>query len=134
MFDCNPVDTPMECGVKLSKFSNGIKEYQTLFKSLVGSLRYLTCTRPDILFAVGVVSRYMEAPTSTHMKAAIRILRYLKGTIDFGLSYSSSHDFQFMGFCDSDLPETLMIEKAPPDLCFSWEIVASLGVQKSNPL
>ncbi|KAL4297638.1 hypothetical protein GQ457_12G007010 [Hibiscus cannabinus] len=78
MFNCNPVDTPMESGVKLSKFSNGIKEDPTLFKSLVGSLRYLTCTRPDILFAVGVVSRYMETPTSTHMKAAKRILRYLK--------------------------------------------------------
>ncbi|KAF7132073.1 hypothetical protein RHSIM_Rhsim09G0034600 [Rhododendron simsii] len=50
----------------------------TLFKSLVGSLRYLTCTRPDILFGVGLISRYMEAPTMTHFKAAKRILRYLK--------------------------------------------------------
>ncbi|KAL4368367.1 hypothetical protein GQ457_05G028310 [Hibiscus cannabinus] len=127
MFDCNPVDTPMECGVKLSKFSNGIKEDPTLFKSLVGSLRYLTCTRLDILFAVGVVSRYMEAPTSTHMKAAKRILRYLKGTIDFGLSYSSSHDFQLMGFCDSDFAGDIDDRKSTTgfvfflgDCCISW--------------
>ncbi|KAL4364247.1 hypothetical protein GQ457_04G014290 [Hibiscus cannabinus] len=61
MFYCNPVDTPMESGVKLSKFSNGIKEDPTLFKSLVGSLRYLTCTRPDILFAVGVITSFVGA-------------------------------------------------------------------------
>ncbi|KAK8540598.1 hypothetical protein V6N13_027117 [Hibiscus sabdariffa] len=127
MFDCNLVDTPMECGVKLSKFRNGIKEDPTLFKSLVGSLRYLTCTRHDILFAVGVVSRYRKAPTSIHMKAAKRILRYLKGTIDFGLSYSSSHDFQLMGFCDSDFAGDIDDRKSTTgfvfflgDCCISW--------------
>ncbi|OIT02422.1 retrovirus-related pol polyprotein from transposon tnt 1-94 [Nicotiana attenuata] len=102
MLDCNPVNTPMESGTKLSKFDEGEKVNPTFFKSLVGSLRYLTCTRPDILFAVGVVSRFMEAPTSTHQKVTRRILRYLKGTIDFGLFYSSSSDFSLMGFCDSD--------------------------------
>ncbi|GMI70037.1 cysteine-rich RLK (RECEPTOR-like protein kinase) 8 [Hibiscus trionum] len=101
MLDCNPVNTPMECGVKLSK--------------------------PDILFAVGVVSRYMEAPTSTHIKAAKRILRYLKGTIDFGLFYSSSHDFQLMGFCDSDFAGDIDDRKSTSgflfflgDCCISW--------------
>ncbi|XP_070015772.1 secreted RxLR effector protein 161-like [Nicotiana sylvestris] len=102
MLDCNPVNTPMESGTKLSKFDKGEKVDPTFFKSLVGSLRYLTCTRPDILFAVGVVSRFMEASTSTHLKVTRRILRYLKGTIDFGLFYSSSSDFSLMGVCDSD--------------------------------
>ncbi|KAK3040897.1 hypothetical protein RJ639_027892 [Escallonia herrerae] len=60
LLDSKPVKTPM---------------------SLVGSLRYLTCTRPDILFSVGLVSRFMEAPSSIHMKAAKRILRYLKGNL-----------------------------------------------------
>ncbi|XP_048613344.1 uncharacterized mitochondrial protein AtMg00810-like [Brassica napus] len=56
MDDSNPVCTPMECGVKLSKEEKGESVDPTLFKSLVGSLSYLTCTRPDILHAVGVVS------------------------------------------------------------------------------
>ncbi|RDY05238.1 putative mitochondrial protein, partial [Mucuna pruriens] len=102
MFDCNPMNTPMEGSLKLSRFDSGEKEDPTLFKSLVGSLRYLTSTRLDIMYAVGVVCRFMEAPTSTHMKAAKRILRYLKGTLDFGLFYSSSNEFKLMGFCDSD--------------------------------
>ena len=78
MFDCNPVNTLMESGTILSKIDDGEKVDSTLFKSLVGSLRYLTCTRPHILFAVGVVSPFMEAPTSTHLNVAKRILRYLK--------------------------------------------------------
>ncbi|XP_019248334.1 PREDICTED: uncharacterized protein LOC109227589 [Nicotiana attenuata] len=102
MLECNPVNKPMESGTKLSKFDEGEKVDPTFFKSLVGSLRYLSCTRPDILFAVGVVSRFMEAPTSTHLKVTRRILRYLKGTINFGLFYSSSSDFNLMGFCDSE--------------------------------
>ncbi|RDX90698.1 hypothetical protein CR513_27416, partial [Mucuna pruriens] len=54
------------------------------------------------MYVVGVVCRFMETPTSTHMKAAKRILRYLKGTLDFDLFYSSSNEFKLMGFCDSD--------------------------------
>ncbi|KAK2988828.1 hypothetical protein RJ640_022539 [Escallonia rubra] len=102
MDDANPVSTPVECGVKLSKKDVGEKVDPTFFKSLVGSLRYLTCTRPDILFGVGLISRYMEAPTVTHMKAAKRILRYLKGTIEFGLFYSPSNNFKLSAYCDSD--------------------------------
>jgi len=56
MFDCNPVNTPKESGMKLSKFEVGERENPTLFTSLVGILRYLTCTRPDILYGVGVLS------------------------------------------------------------------------------
>ncbi|XP_059310067.1 secreted RxLR effector protein 161-like [Lycium ferocissimum] len=92
----------MESGTKLSKFDDREKVDSTLLKSLVGNLRYLTCTRPDILFTVGVVSCFMEAPSFTHLKVAGRILRYLKGTIDLRLFYTSSNDFNLVGFCDSD--------------------------------
>ncbi|KAK2456950.1 putative mitochondrial protein [Trifolium repens] len=102
MDDANPVSTPMECGIKLSKHDEGERVDPSLFKSLVGSLRYLTCTRPDILCAVGVVSRYMEHPTTTHLKAAKRILRYIKGTTNLGLYYSVSDDYKLVGYSDSD--------------------------------
>ena len=62
--DSNPVSTPMECRIKLPKHEEGNKGNPTLYKSLVESIRYLTCTRPDILYVVGVVNRYMENPTT----------------------------------------------------------------------
>ncbi|KAK6143244.1 hypothetical protein DH2020_023592 [Rehmannia glutinosa] len=102
MIDCNPVNTPMGIGLKLSKLGDEEKENRTLFKSLVGSLKYLTCTRSDILYTVGVVSRFMETPTSTHMKVAKRILRYLKCMLDFRMFYTSSDDYTLKGFCDSE--------------------------------
>ncbi|KAK2448647.1 hypothetical protein QL285_007899 [Trifolium repens] len=70
MDDANPISTPMECGIKLSKHDDGEKMDQSFFKSLLGSLQYLTCTRPYIFYVIGVVSRYMEHPTTTHLKAA----------------------------------------------------------------
>ncbi|XP_073221506.1 secreted RxLR effector protein 161-like [Cicer arietinum] len=107
----------MESGLKLSKF----------FKSLVGSLRYLICTMADILYAVGVVSRFMEASTTTHMKVTKRILRYLKGTLDYRLLYSSSNYFKFFGFCDSDFAGDIDDRKSTSgfiffvgDCAFSW--------------
>ncbi|KAK2974858.1 hypothetical protein RJ640_001909 [Escallonia rubra] len=127
MDDANPVSTPVECGVKLSKKDVGEKVDPTFFKSLVGSLRYLTCTRPDILFGVGLISRYMEAPTVTHMKAAKRILRYLKGTIEFGLFYSPSNNFKLSAYCDSDFAGDLEDRKSTTgfvfymgDTAFTW--------------
>jgi hypothetical protein len=68
MEDYKPVNTPIYCGVKLSRHDKGKVVDVTLYKSLIDSLRYLTCTRKDILYAIGLLSRYMEEPRSTHWK------------------------------------------------------------------
>ncbi|KAG6510355.1 hypothetical protein ZIOFF_028365 [Zingiber officinale] len=116
-----PINTPVECVVKLSKHDEEEKVNPTFFKSLVGSLRYLTCTRLDILYAVGLVSRYMEDPTTTHLKIAKRILRYIRGTIDFRLLYSTSNHFKLEGYSDSDWGGDINDKKSTTGFVFFME-------------
>lgn len=88
MEDCNSTKYPMEPRLQLGKDEKGRAVNSTDYKSLVGGLRYLVHTRPDIAYAVGIVSRYMERPTVLHLGAVKRILRYVKGTADYGLVYT----------------------------------------------
>ncbi|KAJ0014679.1 hypothetical protein Pint_20470 [Pistacia integerrima] len=81
MHDCNPTSIPVECRVKLSKHNKGERVDLTVFKSLVGSLCYLTFTRLDILYAIRLVSCYLETPITTHFKVEKRILCYLEGNL-----------------------------------------------------
>ena len=92
----------VKCGVKLSKHDKGEDVDPIFFTGLVESLRYLTCTRPYILYVFGLVSQYMENPITTHFKVAKRILCYNKGTINFGLLYSFSNEYKLVGYNDSD--------------------------------
>ncbi|KAA3473082.1 Retrovirus-related Pol polyprotein from transposon TNT 1-94 [Gossypium australe] len=73
----------------------------TKFRLLVGSLIYLTITRPKIVYSVGVVSQFMQCPRSTHLDAAKRILCYVKGSIDYGLMYGRSENFALRTDVDS---------------------------------
>ncbi|KAM2891593.1 hypothetical protein COP2_009862 [Malus domestica] len=134
MEECKPISTPMECGVKLTKHDEGESVNPTFFKSLVGSLCYLTCTRPDILYVVGLVSRYMENPTTTHLKIAKRNLRYLKGTVNFSLFYSSSSNYKLVGYSNSDWVGDSDDKKTLLDLCSSWKTLHSHGCRRSNRL
>ncbi|XP_048228654.1 uncharacterized mitochondrial protein AtMg00810-like [Ricinus communis] len=70
MQDCNPVYTPAETSLKLVKDPDGVKIDSTLYKQIVGSLMYLTSTRPDIMFVVSLISRFMKNPTEMHLMAA----------------------------------------------------------------
>lgn len=86
--DCNEVKNPIVPGsIKLSKNDEGKQVDETLFKQIVGSLMYLTATRPDLMYSVCLISRFMSSPRETHMMAAKRILRYIKGTTDLGIFY-----------------------------------------------
>jgi len=80
MLNCKPISTLVDTGVKLSLINYEKEVGPTLFKQIVGSLRYLCHTRPDIAYGVGLISRYMVKPTTSHLIAAKRILRYVKGT------------------------------------------------------
>ncbi|KAE8676518.1 PLAC8 family protein [Hibiscus syriacus] len=71
-------------------------------KHFLGSLIYLTLTRPDISYAVGVMSRYMQNPKKPYLEEVRRILRYVKSTIDYGLLYKKCEDYKLVGYCEAD--------------------------------
>jgi hypothetical protein len=104
MEDCNLSQVPMEPRLKLSKRSEAPKVDATEYRSIVGCLRYLVNTRPDLAYSVGIVSRFTEAPTTEHMNAVKHILRYIKGTTNFGCVYSRDErgDVKLHGYSDSD--------------------------------
>jgi hypothetical protein len=109
MLDCKPVSTPMEPHIRLTKSlpPSTEKEKQEIesipYQSAVGSLMYaMTCTRPDIAFAVSAVSRYCSNYGSSHWIAVKRIMRYLKGTADYRLKLGGSRQAILSGYCDAD--------------------------------
>jgi hypothetical protein len=98
MEKCKPADTPISLGTKLSKEDLGLVVNSTLYKQLVGSLMYLTTTRPDIAYATSFISRFMESPKDSHWKVGKRILRYIAGTTTYGLWYTTSADSMLTGY------------------------------------
>lgn len=102
MEGCNSVRNPISLGHKLTKEGAGPVVDSTIFKRVVGSLRYLTATKPDLIYLVNLVSRYMEHPNEQHMLAAKRILRYVQGTLGFGIQYKRGREERLVGYVDSD--------------------------------
>ncbi|KAK6150350.1 hypothetical protein DH2020_015282 [Rehmannia glutinosa] len=96
------VKIPMNASVKMDRDAEGKAVDQTRYRSLIGSLLYLTASRPDITFVVGVCARFQSAPKESHMTAAKRILRYLKGCQEVGLWYPKEGGFKLVGYSDSD--------------------------------
>lgn len=131
---CNSITTPVECGIKLSRFDNAEKVDSTMFRRLVGRLQFLTCIKPDILYGVGVISRYMEAPTMTHMKAAKRILRYVEETLNYGLSYTVANDFRLFGYSDSDWGGDVDDIKSTSGFVFFMGAAAFAWSSKKQPI
>jgi hypothetical protein len=121
MSDCNPVTTPMKLGAKLSKLKGGEVVDSNTYRSIIGSLRYLTCTRPDITFVVGVTSLFMEDPRYPHLKAVKRILIYVNGTKDLVLFYQKINIFELVGYVDSDWCDDIDDRKSTSGYAFYME-------------
>ncbi|XP_031273413.1 uncharacterized protein LOC116131894 [Pistacia vera] len=102
MLECKPISTPMEQNTKMCAHEGKDLEDATMYRKLVGSLIYLTLTRPDISYAVNAMSWYMQNPKKPHLEAVRRILRYVKSTIDYDLLYKKGEDCKLVGYCDAD--------------------------------
>nr|XP_048330566.1 secreted RxLR effector protein 161-like [Ziziphus jujuba var. spinosa] len=95
---------------------------------------YLTATRPDIMFAVSLVSRFMEKPCSNHLEAAKRVLRYVKGTIDYRIFYQSNLPIKLMGYPDSDLAGSVDDSKSVAGYVFNIGSGAISWMSKKQPV
>jgi hypothetical protein len=100
--DCKEMNTPMHQTYTLSKEDNGTKVDQNLYRGMIGSLLYLTASRPNILLSVCLYARFQSDPRESHLTAVKRIFRYLKGTTNLGLLYRKSLDYKLVGLCDAD--------------------------------
>ena len=102
MSDCKASKSPFLFGIKLHEFGNSSLVDFTLYRNLVGSLLYLTNTRPDLYYVVSVVARHMNQKHDIHWKASKIILQYVQGTKNFEVHYLTSSSLQLAGFSYSD--------------------------------
>nr|GEX75163.1 copia protein [Tanacetum cinerariifolium] len=105
MDSCDPVDTPMVDRLKLDEDPLRIPVDQTRFYSMVGSLMYLTASRPDLVFVVCMCARYKASPTKKHLESLKQVFRYLRGTINWGLCYSKYTFMALTAYADADHAE-----------------------------
>jgi hypothetical protein len=102
MTHCRPASLPLPNNHQLELKTDTAPVNVQHYYMLVGKLLFLAITRPDILFAVGLLSHYMSRPQEVHLNAALHVLRYLKGTSSYGLSYSYGNSAAVQGFTDTD--------------------------------
>jgi hypothetical protein len=119
MLECKPMNTPMEAKLKLLVDTSSDLIDATLYRQIIGSLMYLMNTRPDICFAVNTLSQFLVEPKHVRLVAAKHMMRYLKGTIDYGLSYDGDHKFILSGYTDADWAGTIADRKSTSKCCFS---------------
>ena len=119
MEECKATSTPMNQKEKLSKNDGADKVDEGYFRSMIGCLMYLTTTKPDILFAISLLSRFMHGANELHLRAAKRILRYVKGTVSYGVKFEKCQSFKLYGFSDSDWAGSLDDMRSTSGYCFN---------------
>ena len=104
MSQCKPASTPMEAkSIQHPHYDGGTPLSDKPYRQLIGSVMHLLlCTRPDISFPVGVLSKFLSYPTNEHWTSAKRILRYLLGTMDMSLVFNREDNLSIVGYCDAD--------------------------------
>ncbi|KAJ0798162.1 putative RNA-directed DNA polymerase [Helianthus annuus] len=99
---CKPCTTPVDLSSKLSATDGPLFHDPTLYRSLAGALQYLTFTRPDISYAVQQVCLFMHEPHDPHFAFMKRILRYIHGTLDYGIRIIRSNNHSLVAYSDAD--------------------------------
>ena len=96
------LEVPMEQNLKLSKFHGELLPDPDVYRRLVGSLLYLTITRPGITYSMHKLSQFMSKPIKPHLDATYKVLQYIKGSLGQGILLSSRSDLHLKAFTDAD--------------------------------
>jgi len=134
MADCNVVFNPIVPGFKLVKESTSTAVNNTLYMQIIGSLMYLTSTRPDIIFVVNMLSRHLTHPTEIHLQAVKRVLRYIKCTLAYGIFYKHEGNEELLGYTDSDYAGDLEDRKSTSGFLFLLSSGAISWFSKKQPV
>ncbi|XP_073526294.1 uncharacterized protein [Phyllobates terribilis] len=133
MDNSKPHHTLVSTCTKLDANLNGPKANETLYRGMVGSLMYLTASRPDIVFVVSLYARFQSDPRESHITIIKCILRYLKGTGNICLWYPKNCDFTLVGYTDADYPGYLVDRKSTSGMAqFLGPCLVSWGSRKQN--
>ncbi|KAK9911087.1 hypothetical protein M0R45_035010 [Rubus argutus] len=116
MWDCKPATSPLDSKFHLDVSSDPLLEVSS-YQRLVGKLIYLTITRPDITYAVSIVSQFMHSPTMAHLHIVKRILRYLKGSVGRGILMKNNGNTEIMGYTDADWAGNTLDRKSTTGFC-----------------
>jgi len=133
----NSVSNPSEINLKLDECSKEEKVDSTMFRQIVGSLRYLCNSRPDICYSVSIIRKFIHDPRKSHLIVAKRMLRYIKGTIDFGLLFpygAQSEVSELIGYSDSDWCGDLTNRRSTSGYVFKFNDAAISWCTKKQPV
>ncbi|OAY34729.2 hypothetical protein MANES_12G040959v8 [Manihot esculenta] len=120
MENCKSVATPLVMNEKLHKDNGEPKVEGSTFRSLNGSLLYLTATRLDLMFSASLLSRFIQSPSHKQFGVTKRVLRYLKGIANYGIYYTNVEDAALVGYSNSDYAGCLDDYKSTSDYVFSF--------------
>ncbi|XP_015933162.1 uncharacterized mitochondrial protein AtMg00810-like [Arachis duranensis] len=117
MNDCKPCATPLPSTLKIQATGGAVFDNPQLYRSVVGSLQYLTVTRPDLAYSVNKVAQFMQSPLEAHWKLVKRVLRYVQGTAAYGLKIHKDPSLKIIAYCDSDWAGDPNDRKSVGDFC-----------------
>jgi hypothetical protein len=133
MGEGKPLSMLMSTSMKLDTDEDGEPVDQKEYRSMIGSLQYLTATTPDLHFAVCLCARFQAFPRTSHRKVVKWIMRYLRFTLEFGLWYSSSFILSLCGYSDADFADCLLARKSTSGTCqFLGTLLVSWSSRKHS--
>lgn len=125
------INTPIATATKLDLKGTDSSVEQKLYRGMIGSLLYLTASRPNLIFSVGLCARFQTDPKESHLQATKRIIRYLQGTTDLGLWYPKGSSFDLVGYADANYAGYLADRKSTTSMAhFLGSCLISWGSKK----